>query len=236
MAPTITGMSARIAIVVALLAIPLAAHDVITTKLTWSRDISRVFARRCAQCHGAGASIPLTTYEQARPWAVDIKEQVLSRAMPPWGAVKGFGDLSPDNALSQEEMLMIAGWVVGGAPEGDAAFAPKTVAANAKTAPVPSAGRAVMEIDGQASVTHPVSVSGLRPLATAPVTSAKITAQLPDGAVVPLVWLYKYDPASRITFHFAKPVALPAGTKVISSPPVRFALTAPASTAPSRAR
>ncbi|HWD97580.1 MAG TPA: hypothetical protein VG345_01025, partial [Bryobacteraceae bacterium] len=130
-------MTARLALVCGLFATPLLAHDVITTKLTWSRDISRVFARRCLECHGAKASIPLTTYEQARPWAVDIKEQVLGRAMPPWGAVKGFGDLAPDNALSQEEMLMIAAWVVGGAPEGDAAFAPKTLVEKSAKPPVP---------------------------------------------------------------------------------------------------
>jgi hypothetical protein len=66
----------------------LAAHDIITTNLTFTRDISRIFDRHCNICHGPSSDIPLSTYEQARPWAVAIKEQVLSRAMPPWGAVK----------------------------------------------------------------------------------------------------------------------------------------------------
>ncbi|HEY7306958.1 MAG TPA: cytochrome c, partial [Bryobacteraceae bacterium] len=102
------------------------AHDIITTNLTYTRDISRILARRCVACHGEAASIPLTRYEEVRPWAVAIKEQVLSRAMPPWGAVKGFGDLEPDHALSQEEIMIIAAWVIGGAPQGDPALAPKT--------------------------------------------------------------------------------------------------------------
>jgi hypothetical protein len=102
--------------------ITLSAHDIITTNLTFTRDITRIFARRCLSCHSAGDSIPLLTYEQSRPWAVSIKEQVLSRRMPPWGAVKGFGHLSPDNSLTQEEIMIIASWVVGGAPKGSEAF------------------------------------------------------------------------------------------------------------------
>jgi len=218
-------MAARLAALCALFTLPLAAHDVITTKLTWTRDISRVFAHRCIQCHGAKASIPLTTYEQARPWAVDIKEQVLSRAMPPWGAVKGFGDLAPDNALSQEEMLMIAGWVIGGAPEGDPALAPKAVPEQPAKPPLPQ--HPVAQVDRELRLTRATAISGLEPLATATVDSAKITATLPDGAVIPLVWLYKYDPASKVAFRFAKPLRLPEGTVVASSCPLRFALTAP---------
>ncbi len=219
------SMIARLAALCAILTLPLAAHDVITTKLTWSRDISRVFAHRCIQCHGAKASIPLTTYEQARPWAVDIKEQVLSRAMPPWGAVKGFGDLAPDNALSQEEMLTIAGWVIGGAPEGDPALAPKPAAEQPVKPPPPQ--HPLVQIDRELRLTRATTISGLQPLAAATVDSAKITAALPDGSVIPLVWLYKYDPASKVAFRFAKPLRLPAGTEVASSCPLRFALTAP---------
>jgi len=48
------------------------AHDVITTQLTWSREISRGFSWR--QLHKlpqgrAARAFDLTTYEQARPWA-----------------------------------------------------------------------------------------------------------------------------------------------------------------------
>jgi hypothetical protein len=219
------SMTTRLVALCALFTLPLAAHDVITTKLTWTRDISRVFAHRCIQCHGAKSSIPLTTYEQARPWAVDIKEQVLSRSMPPWGAVKGFGDLAPDNALSQEEMLMIAGWVIGGAPEGDAALAPKTAPQPPAKPAVPQ--HPVVQVDRELRLTRAATISGLQPLATAKVDSAKITATMPDGAVIPLVWLYKYDPASKVAFRFAKPLRLPAGAVVASSCPLRFALTAP---------
>src|SRR3954449_13223643 len=118
-------------------AVPFQAHDVITTNLTFARDVSRIFASHCTSCHGSGTNIPLTTYEEARPWAVSIKEQVLSRAMPPWGAVKGFGDLSPDHGLSQEEIMIIAAWVIGGAPQGNPALLPKQAASSKRSAIMP---------------------------------------------------------------------------------------------------
>lgn len=65
------------------------------------------------------------TYAEAHPWAVAIKEEVLARRMPPWGAVKGFGEFRDDGGLTQEQIEWIADWVVGGAPEGDPALLPK---------------------------------------------------------------------------------------------------------------
>ena len=101
------------------------AHDVITTKITWSREISRIFYRRCTSCHHKGGeTFDLSTYEQARPWAEAIKEEVLERRMPPWGAVKGFGEFRNDDGLTQEEIEIIAGWAEGGAPVGDAKLLP----------------------------------------------------------------------------------------------------------------
>src|SRR5581483_9287328 len=96
------------------------AHDVITTKITWSKEMSRLVYKRCAMCHrDGGSAFSLMTYEEARPWAKAIKEEVLERRMPPWGAVKGFGEFRNDQALTQEQLEVIAGWVEGGAPEGE---------------------------------------------------------------------------------------------------------------------
>src|SRR5436853_151645 len=53
-----------------------------------------------------------------------ISKQVCSRRMPPWNAVKGFGEFQNDPSLSQEEIEIIAAWVANGAPEGDPAFLP----------------------------------------------------------------------------------------------------------------
>ena len=100
------------------------AHDPVSTSLTWTREISRIFAKRCQSCHRTGGPgpTPLTTFAEAKPWAVAIKEAVLTRQMPPWPAAKGFGEFANDISLTQEEIVRIAEWVEGGAPEGDPLF------------------------------------------------------------------------------------------------------------------
>lgn len=201
------------------------AHDIITTNLTYTRDISRIIATRCAACHASGSSIPLDSYEAVRPWAVDIKEQVLSRQMPPWGAVKGFGDLSPDPGLTQEELLLIAGWVVGGAPKGDPAFLPSL---KSLKAPQPHAGTAPLHdallVSGRIQLKSRLNVAAVRPMTTDPIESARITASLPDGRVLPLVWLFHYDPKWNSTFQFRSDIVLPAGSVVQASAPLPFTL------------
>jgi mono/diheme cytochrome c family protein len=198
------------------------AHDIITTKLTYTRDISRIFNRRCVSCHAAGSSIPLASYEEVRPWAVDIKEQVISRTMPPWGAVKGFGDLAPDMGLSQEEVLIIAAWVVGGAPQGEPALLPKE-----STSPPPPKADALTDalaVFTSTTLGKPLKLAGIKPGPDSPVNSARITARLPDGRIQPLVWLYHYDPKWARTFRFREPISLPAGTTIEANAPLRYTL------------
>ena len=54
---------------------PVSAHEAISTELTWTRNVSRIFYNRCAGCHreGGSAPMPLTTYAEVRPWASAIK-------------------------------------------------------------------------------------------------------------------------------------------------------------------
>jgi hypothetical protein len=211
----------RLALVL-IIAAHAAAHDIITTNLTFTRDISRIFDRRCTTCHGPSSEIPLNTYEQARPWAVAIKEQVLSRSMPPWGAVKGFGNLRPDHALTQEEIMIIAAWVIGGAPQGDPAWLPKQ--AKGKPASPPPAIKNALTGGNQTNLSQPIVVAGIRPLADSVVESARITARLPNGSIQPLVWLYHYDPKWNRDFFFRELIRLPKGAVIETTAPVRFIL------------
>src|SRR5512137_2299929 len=103
----------------------LGAHTFYTTKITWSRDVSRIVYRNCASCHRpGGSSFSLMTYSEARPWAEAIKQQVLERRMPPWNAVKGFGEFKDDRGLTQEDLEIVGQWVEGGCPEGDPLYMP----------------------------------------------------------------------------------------------------------------
>ncbi len=206
----------------------LEAHDVITTKLTYTREISRILAARCLSCHGANSSIPLTTYEETRPWAVAIKEQVLSRTMPPWGAVKGFGHFSPDNGLSQEELLIISAWVIGGAPKGDPALLPKATTTSLRQESVLANA---LTVNTSTRLASPLLLTALAPQPDSPVPDIKITATLPDGEIQPIVWLHGYQPAWHSTFRLASGLQLPTGTVIEASAPLRFTLQTSVSTA-----
>ena len=219
---------------VVLIACPIWAHDIITTNLTYSRDISRILSQRCLACHNEQSAVPLVNYEQVRPWAVSIKEQVLARTMPPWGAVKGFGDLSPDGGLSQEEVTLIAAWVLGGAPQGSPTLLSTRVASN--HAPTTLQNYDLLTVDTQMRLLHSIAVAGIRPITEKTIESAKITARFPSGQVLPLLWLYRFDPRfherqSR-TFTFREALTLPPGTIVESSTPLHFALVEARSTKP----
>jgi hypothetical protein len=63
-------------------------------------------------------------------------------------------------------------------------------------------------------------------MTTKVIPSARITARLPDGRIEPLVWLYRFDPQTKLTFQFRRPLTLPPGTIVESSTPLAFALEA----------
>ena len=101
------------------------AHTPITTKILFNREVIRVFQGNCLGCHRPGGiAMSLATYEDARPWAKAIKEELLERRMPPWQAVKGYGEFRNAPALTQRDVDAIVNWVEGGAPKGDAKLLP----------------------------------------------------------------------------------------------------------------
>jgi hypothetical protein len=198
----------------------LRAHDIITTKITFSKEISRLIYKRCATCHrDGGAAFSLTTYDQARPWAKAIKEEVLERRMPPWEAVKGFGEFREDRGLTQEELETISAWVEGGAPEGDPKYlpaAPKLV--NWQDPAAPKGSAEVVVADG-GKLESSSKVVAIRTESLKPGASVQIIAVRPDSSVEPMLWIYKYNPAFHRTYYYVDPVALPAGTKIEMSSP-----------------
>jgi hypothetical protein len=196
----------------------LSAHDVFSTKITWSREISRLVDQRCVSCHReGGSSFALTTFQEARPWAKAIKEEVLERRMPPFAAVKGFGDIRDDRALTQEEIHLISDWVEGGSPEGDPALLPKNTHFEAP-APPPATSGAELIVDGSFTLKQAITAAGIRPKSLLEGSSVKVLATLPDGMIEPLIWLYDYKPEFDRTYYFRKPLKLPAGTKIETYP------------------
>jgi len=207
---------AGIAVFAALASFHSSAHDVITTQITFSREISRLMYGRCVSCHREGGSaFSLVKYEEARPWAKAIKEEVLERRMPPCGAVKGFGQFRDDRGLTQEQLELIAEWVEGGAPEGDSKYLPGVPHLEEAVPVLPKAGIPVA--DGF-TLKSPVSLAGIGVKDVAEGASFMVVAERPDGAVEPLLWLYGYNPKFAHPFWYSAPVKLPAGARISVAP------------------
>jgi hypothetical protein len=89
--------------------------------VTFTKDVAPILFKNCAVCHRPGDIAPFSvlSYKDARPWAKSIREKVVSREMPPWGADPRHGEFSNDVRLNQSEIDAIVAWVDGGAKEGD---------------------------------------------------------------------------------------------------------------------
>jgi len=196
------------------------AHDIITTKITFSKEISRLIYKRCATCHReGGAAFSLMTYAEARPWAKAIKEEVLERRMPPWEAVKGFGEFRDDRGLTAEEIETIAAWVEGGAPEGEPKYLPPTPKLVGWQDPFSPKGAVEIALADGAKLMASSQVVAIRAKALKPGATVQIVAIRPDETVEPLIWIYKYNPAFARTYYYTAPLALPAGTRIEMNPP-----------------
>jgi hypothetical protein len=200
----------------------LRAHTPYSTKITWSRDVSRIVYRNCASCHRqGGSSFSLMTYRDARPWAEALKQQVLERRMPPWNAVKGFGEFKNDRGLTQEDLEVIAEWVDGGEPEGNPMHMPpvpefKSDAAETRLHLHP--GERALTFRGTTSLKHSLKAIGIR-ADSIPDQGLRAVARRPNGAIEPLIWIEKFNPDDKRTYYFRHSLHLPAGTSIEIEPP-----------------
>jgi hypothetical protein len=94
---------------------------------TFTKDVAPILYQRCLECHRAGEAAPMSfeTYAQVRPWAKAIKQQVVSRTMPPWDADPTVDTFSNNRSLTDGQIATIVKWVDDGAVEGKASDMPK---------------------------------------------------------------------------------------------------------------
>jgi hypothetical protein len=116
-------MGLRVLLLLASCAVPLFAQP------TYTRDISRILAAKCQQCHREGDIAPfaLDSYEAARDWAEDIKRVINEGIMPPWKPVAGHGEFRGDRSLSVDDKIQLNLWLDGGLVRGDDADLPPPV-------------------------------------------------------------------------------------------------------------
>jgi hypothetical protein len=94
--------------------------------VTFYRDVLPILQNHCQECHRPAQMAPmsLATYEESRPWAKAIREQVRSHQMPPWPADPCCGHFTNDRSLSPTEIETLAKWADTGASRGDLRDAP----------------------------------------------------------------------------------------------------------------
>ncbi len=214
----------RIVAAVGFLSFPARGHDVITTKLTWTQEVSRVVFKRCGGCHRPeGKAFSLLTYAEARPWAKAMQEEVLRRRMPPWNAVKGFGEFRHDRGLSEEEIHLLADWVEGGSPEGDPNLLPPLPkaegASNARLPGIRIAMRGSLRLHRALELTA-IALGRMEAG-----MSFKLVGELPDGSRVPLLWIEEYSAKANQLYELKQPLRLAAGTRIVAYPDAGVSLT-----------
>jgi len=94
--------------------------------VTFYRDVLPILQNHCQECHRPAQMAPMSfcTYEETRPWAKAIREQVRSRRMPPWPADPCCGHFANDRSLRPSEIETLAKWADTGAAKGDPRDAP----------------------------------------------------------------------------------------------------------------
>jgi hypothetical protein len=200
------------------------AHIRITTNVTWEREIAPIVQARCVSCHAPGgrAPMPLTTYEEARPWAKAIKEEVLARRMPKWANARGYGDFINDPSLSPFEIALVTAWADGGGPRGQPSSNPVAIAQPTHHGP-PQSRSVDVTCDAR---TLPVGLLlGVKPTVGSG-ESVRLTVVHPDGRAEPLLWVRKFDPKFVETYWLRNPVAITSRTRLTSEGPGDCSVTA----------
>jgi hypothetical protein len=88
---------------------------------TFSKDVAPILYRNCTSCHRPGEIAPMSllTFQDARPYAKAIRDEITDGAMPPWQAEAPHGTFLNERRLSDTEKETLIRWATGGAPEGE---------------------------------------------------------------------------------------------------------------------
>ena len=88
---------------------------------TFNRDIAPILYANCTTCHRPGEIAPMSllSYEDARPWAKAMRDEVGAGVMPPWHADPKVGHFKNERRLTDEQRDLIVRWANGGAPRGN---------------------------------------------------------------------------------------------------------------------
>lgn len=93
----------------------------------FATSIAPIIYQNCSPCHREGAIagfMPFTNYRQVRTHAMNIKQAVVTRHMPPWPPDPNYNKLAYQRSLSDRQINDIADWVTNNMPRGDSTLEP----------------------------------------------------------------------------------------------------------------
>ena len=88
---------------------------------TFAKDVAPILYKRCAPCHRPGeiAPMPLLSYDDAKAYASEIRDEVGAGHMPPWQANAPAGTFLGERKLPDDEKATLLAWASSGTPLGD---------------------------------------------------------------------------------------------------------------------
>jgi peroxiredoxin len=92
-----------------------------SVSISYAATIAPLIEEKCVSCHQPGGigPMPLTRYEEIKPFAPMIREVVRVQRMPPWRADPSVGHFLGDRSLSSTQIKELVHWVEQGAPRGE---------------------------------------------------------------------------------------------------------------------
>jgi peroxiredoxin len=157
----------------------------------FAKDVAPILSARCRDCHQKGGIGPwaMTSEKKVAGWASMIREVVRTRAMPPWGADRGYGAFANDCSLTVEETRTLVHWVEGGAVESPS---DPLVDKPAKVLPEWPLGRPDLIV--------PLPEQAVPATGVLPYRMADVTLELPRDTIIRAVDL---RPSNRKLMHHA---------------------------------
>jgi hypothetical protein len=176
------------------------SHGTLTNTVLFDREIVRILDTHCVVCHAEkGPAFPLETYEQTWLQMHPIYADVISRHMPPWPAVPGYGQFVNDNGLTLRENQFIVSWVEGLGPRNAGAVFTNTAGAGA----APGEVRAHTDFGqwqlGPPQLTRPLAANTIEPVQGNAVAGNEIKHTAIDLGLTSERWLraLEYMPGDR---------------------------------------
>lgn len=92
-----------------------------SAKVSYAGEVAPILLRKCAVCHRPGdvGSWVMSDHPKVKGMSAMIREVLLARRMPPWGADPIHGKFSNDGSLAVAEARTLLHWIEQGSPRGE---------------------------------------------------------------------------------------------------------------------